>query len=310
MGSDFLSNFAYVIVASLRMATPMLLASIGLVLAARAGLSNLGTEGVMLMGAFMSAVGSYLTGSAWVGIFLAVFSGILLELFVSVLVINVRASQIIVAMATNLLAQGITSSYGRVIFGLSTEPPPIQGLPNIPIPLLCNIPIVGDVVFNNNILFYLAYVMVPVASYILYKTSWGLKIRYVGENPKAADTLGVDVYMVRRVSCVLRGVFASLAGAYLTLGVIGMFTENMIAGKGYMSVAVTIFGKWTPIGAMLGSLLFGLGETLQMRLQAIGLNIPYQLLQSFPYIITLIILTGVAGKAKQPAATGEAYIKD
>lgn len=310
MNTEFWTMTANILVATFRMATPLILSSLGLVYTARAGMSNLGTEGLMLIGAFVAAVGSFLTGSALLGVLMAIAGGILMELIVSFLAINVRANQIIVAMATNLLAQGVTSIFGRAIFGISGEKITIPMLQNIAIPWLSKLPIIGDELFNNNILFYLAYLLLPVSAFILTRTTIGLKVRVVGENPKAADTVGVNVYTVRRCCCLARGAFAALAGAYLALGVIGVFSENMIAGKGYMSVSVTIFGKWMPLGSLLGALLFGFGETLQLRIQAIGWTIPYQALQAFPYLITLILLTGVVGRTRQPAATGKPYIKD
>lgn len=298
------------LLAAIRMGTPLLLASAGLVFTARAGMTNLGTEGVMLMGAFSGVIGAYLSGSAFVGAIVAVFVGIVYELLVAFLVVTVRSNQTIVAMATNLLALGITSSYGRIIFGVSTEPPRVDSFPIFKIPFLSNIPYLGESLFAHNFLVYLAFLLVPLTSFILYKTSIGLKVRIVGEHPRAADSVGVNVYLVRYLCCIARGAFAALAGSYLSLGVMNMFTDNMVAGKGYMAVSAVIFGKWTPVGSALGALVFGAGDALQMRLQALGWPIPYQLMQSLPYIITLVILTGLVGKAVQPAATGKPYSKE
>ncbi|HHY38126.1 MAG TPA: ABC transporter permease [Clostridia bacterium] len=296
--------------AAVRMGAPLLLASAGLVFTARAGMSNLGTEGVMLMGAFSGVVGAYLTGSPWLGALLAICIGVIFELIVAFLVVTARANQVIVAMATNLLALGLTSSYGRVIFGVSTRPPRVPPYPLFKIPFLADIPVLGPVLFSHNALVYLAFFLVPVTHFILYRTSLGLKVRVVGEHPRAADSVGVNVYLVKYLCCLTRGAMAALAGSYLSLGALNMFTENMVAGRGYMAVSAVIFGKWTPVGSALGALLFGAGDALQMRLQAMGWGLPYQFVQALPYVITLVILTGLVGKAVQPAATGEAYSKE
>lgn len=299
------------IVSGIRLATPVVISSAGLCYAAQAGMSNLGTDGLMTLGAFFGVAGAYWTGSFTLGILIAMGVGILYEVCISFLAINVRAHQIIIAMGTNLLATGITSVFAAALFGDITNLSSLLPKPhNIAIPLLSDIPIVGETLFNNNILFYLAYLIIPVSWFIMNRTTIGLSVRMVGENPKAADTVGINVNRVRKLACLTRGALAALAGAYLSLAAVGTYTDNLIAGKGYISVAATIFGQWTPVGSMLGSLVFGLGESLQMRIQAIGWPIPYQALQSLPYVIALVLLTGLVRKTKQPAATGVVYIKD
>ena len=305
-----LTTLANLLVSGIRLATPMVIAGTGLCYAAKAGMSNLGTEGLMTLGAFFGVAGAYWTNNVMLGLLIAVIAGIVYEICISFMAINVRANQIIIAMATNLLANGITSVFNEGLFGditsLSSILPKAE---TIPIPLLSQIPVIGAL-FNNDIVFYLAYLMVPVSWFIMKRTTVGLSIRMVGENPKAADTVGVNVNLVRKATCLVRGAFASLAGAYTSVLVVGVFTNNLVSGKGYMSVSATIFGQWNPVGSMLGSLVFGIGEALQMRIQALGWGIPYQALQALPYLIALILLTGVVRKTKQPAATGKVYIKD
>lgn len=306
-----LTSIANLLVSGVRLATPMVIASLGLCYTAKAGMSNLGTEGLMTMGAFFAVAGAYWTNNAALGILIAIAVGVLYEAFIGFMAINVRANQIIIAMATNLFATGISSVFNKALFGdilsLSSILPKVEP---IAIPLLSKIPIMGEVLFHNNIIFYLAYLLVPLSWFVMNKTTIGLSVRMVGENPKAADTVGINVNRLRKLTCLTRGAFGALAGAYLSLAAVGTFADNMIAGKGYMSVSATIFGQWTPVGSMLGSTVFGLGEALQMRIQALGWNIPYQALQALPYLITLILLTGVVRKTKQPAATGKVYIKD
>ena len=306
-----LTTLANLLVSGIRLATPMVIASTGLCYAAKAGMSNLGTEGLMTLGAFFGVAGAYWTNSVALGLLIAIGVGVIYEVCISFMAINVRAHQIIIAMATNLLANGITSVFNEALFGnvtslSSTLPKPTT----VAIPLLSKIPVIGETLFKNDIVFYLAYLIVPLSWFIMTHTTIGLSVRMVGENPKAADTVGINVNRVRRMTCLVRGAFASLAGAYTSLLVVGTFTNNLVSGKGYMSVSATIFGQWAPVGSMLGSLVFGVGEALQMRLQAMGWGIPYQALQALPYLIALILLTGVVRKTKQPAATGRVYIKD
>lgn len=306
-----LTQLLNLLAAGIRLATPVVIASAGLCYSAKSGMSNLGTDGLMTLGAFFGVAGAYWTHSIFLGLLIAMGVGIVYEICISFLAINVRAHQIIIAMATNLLADGITSVFHESLFGNVVNLSALLPKPHtVAIPLLSRIPIIGETLFHNDIVFYLAYLLVPVSWFIMNRTAIGLSIRMVGENPKAADTVGINVNLVRKLTCLVRGALATLAGAYLSLMVVGTFTNNLIAGKGYLSVAATIFGQWVPVGSMLGSLVFGLGEALQMRIQALGWGIPYQALQALPYLIALVLLTGVVRKTSQPAATGKVYIKD
>lgn len=299
------------LVSGIRVATPLVIASIGLCYSAKAGMTNLSANGLMTMGAFFAVAGAYLTNSYSLGILIAMAIGIAFEIFAGFMAINVRANQTIVAMATNLLADGVASVFNAALFGSIVSLSNIMPKPKTyAIPLLCKIPIVGETLFNMDLVFYLGYLLVPVSWFVMNRTTFGLNIRMVGENPKAADTVGIKVNLTRRIACCIRGAFTSLAGAYISLAVVGIYTDNLISGKGYMSVSATIFGQWSPVGSMFGALVFGIGEALQMRLQVLGWSIPHQALQCLPYLIALILLTGVVRKTKQAASTGKVYVKD
>ncbi|MCL4441846.1 MAG: ABC transporter permease, partial [Firmicutes bacterium] len=179
-----------------------------------------------------------------------------------------------------------------------------------PVPFLNKIPFLGQVLFNHSPLVYLTFLLVPFTWYLLFKTTIGLKIRAVGEHPRAADTVGIRVNQLRFICCIIDGAIAGVAGAYLSISLLSMFTENMVAGRGFIALAAVIFGKWNPVGVMGAALLFGLGDALQVRLQAQGINIPYQFLLMLPYIITIIALAGFIGRAVKPAAQGQPYHRD
>lgn len=294
----------------IRTAMPILIAALGLVYSERAGIVNIGAEGIMLIGALSGVAGSFYTGSAWFGALLAILTGALMGLLFSALTITLKSDQVVVGAAFNIFGLGITTTLARVIFGVNTAPPVIDAFSNIPIPVLSKIPIFGEVLFNQNAITYLIYILIPLLHYILFKTEIGLKIRAVGEHPKACDTVGINVYKVRYGTVIFSGALTGLAGCYVSLGLLSFFTENMIAGRGYIALATVIFGKYSPIGAVVAALIFGAGYALQFKLQAIGSIIPYQFLLMVPYILTLLALAGFVGKTRSPEASGRPYEKE
>jgi simple sugar transport system ATP-binding protein/simple sugar transport system permease protein len=183
----------------------------------------------------------------------------------------------------------------------------VEGIPVYKVPLLGDIPFVGEALFHQNALAYMGYALVPIVAWVFYKTNWGLQVRAVGEHPLAADTLGVRVHLVRYTCCVIGGMLAGLAGCALSLGILNQFTENMVAGRGFIAFSAVIFGKWTPWGTMGASLLFGGADALQLRFQSFGIKIPYQFMLMFPYLLTMVALAWFSGKSKQPAATAVPY---
>lgn len=296
--------------ADLRTAMPLLLAATGLIFTERAGIVNIGVEGMMLVGSLAGVAGSFFLGNAWLGVLVAMVAGGLLGLFFAYLVVTARADQVVIGTAFNILGLGLTTSFARVIFGVNTAPPQIDSFKPVAIPVLAKIPILGPVLFNHSELVYLGLILVPVVHFILFRTTLGLKIRAVGEHPRAADTVGINVFKVRYGACIVGGMLAGLAGSYLSLSLLNFFTENMTAGRGFIALAAVIFGKWTPAGTLGAALLFGAGDALQYRLQAANSGIPYQLLLMIPYILTIAALAGFVGRAVAPAASGQPYEKE
>lgn len=295
--------------ASLRLSVPILLAALGGMYSERAGVVNIGLEGMMLTGAFAGVVGSYFSGSQWIGVLVAIISGILISLLFSFVTVNIKIDQIVSGVAINLLAIGVTSFLYRALFGITTVPITVKAFDTLNLPILSKIPIIGDIFFKQTVLVYLAFLLVPISSFILYKTSWGLNIRTVGEHPMAADTVGIPVNKVRTICVMLSGVLAALGGCFLSLGQFNMFVDNMVTGRGFIAVAAVIFGKWNPKGILIASLIFGVADALQIRLQIANVGIPYQFLLMFPYLLTVVAVTGMKNKSISPKALGTPYEK-
>lgn len=308
--TSFINIVINFIATDLRTATPILLAAIGLVFMHRSGIVNIGAEGMMLVGALAGAAGSFYFNNAWFGLLLAMFCGGLMGLLFAFLVVTIRASQVVIGAAINIFGLGITTSYARIIFGVNVAPPEIPAFKAVAIPVLSNIPFIGPAFFNQMSLVYLTFLLVPVSYYVLFKTALGLKIRSVGEHPKAADTVGINVFKIRYGTIIFGSMLAGAAGAFLSLGILSFFTEDMVAGRGFIALAAVIFGKWNPIGAMGAALLFGAGDAIQYRMIAMGSEIPYQFLLMLPYLLTVAALAGFVGKATPPAATGKPYSKE
>ncbi len=295
-------------VAIVRMSTPLLLAAVGSIFAERAGVVTFSMESMMLMGTIGGIIGSGVTGNVWAGVLLAIIFGMLIGLVYAVWAVSIGAHQIVTSVGLNLGALGITS----ILYGLTflkggeviQEIIKVPTLPITKIPLLGDIPFIGPVFFNHYPLVYVGYVLVPLVWYILFRTTWGLKVRAVGEHPHAADTLGISVSKIRYQTLMIAGAMSGLSGAFLSICMLGSFQENMTAGRGFIAYTAIVFGKWQPIGVALGTLLFGAADALQLRIQAINPNIPYQFLIMLPYVVTLIALISVVGRASWPAASG------
>ena len=303
-------NLLGILSSSLVSATPIALAALCGVISERAGVVNIGIEGMMLMAAQAAVVSASLTGSLWVGLLAAILTGMLLAAAHAVLAIRYKVDQIVSGVAINIFATGTTS------YILSRFLRDAASLNNsgvfrpISIPLLSKIPIIGPIFFENSIIVYLMMLVVAVLHVVLFYTPWGLRTRAVGEHPKAADTLGVNVFKVRYINVIAGGAIAGLGGAYFGIGSVGRFDEVMTAGKGFIGLAAMIFGKWNPIGAFLASLLFGFADSLQVKLQILRVPIPSEFLLMAPYIVTMIVLAGVVGRAAAPAADGVPYEKN
>jgi ABC-type uncharacterized transport system permease subunit len=305
MGLEGFLNQAFLIsllAGTLRLSTPIILAGLGEVYAERSGVLNLGVEGIMLMGAFTSFWGAYQTGNVWLGLLIGMAVGAFMGLIMALFTVTLGLDQVISGMGIYFLGLGLSSFLYRVAFGVRTTPPTIEGLKTLPIPYLSEIPILGPVLFRHDVLVYISLILVPIMGFILNRTWAGLQIRSVGENPEAADTLGVKVNTVRIVCVVLGGILAALGGAHISVAHLKIFVDNMTVGRGFIAVAIVYFGKWRPSMTFVGALVFGGAYALQLLIQASGAHIPHQLLLMFPYALTIVILAFVARQARGPAA--------
>jgi general nucleoside transport system permease protein len=294
--------------ATLRYATPLAFAAMGGIFSERSGVVNIALEGMMLSGAFFGIWAAAWSGSWVVGILMAMVFGGLLALIHAFFSIHLRADQIVSGTAINFLALGLTGYLFRYIYGSEGTPSDVSRIPDITIPGVDRIPFVGDVIGTMNLMIWLMLLLLVATWVVLFKTPAGLRIRSVGEHPRAADTVGISVYGIRYACVVLSGMLAALGGAYLSIGFVGSFNENMTVGRGFIALAAVIFGKWRPFPAFAACLLFGFSSGLAQRLQAEA-NISANLLQTLPYVLTLIALIGVVGRSRGPAAAGRPYVK-
>lgn len=303
-------NLVGMMSSSLVSATPIALAALCGVISERAAVVNIAIEGIMLISAQTGVVSATISRNLWVGLVVAILTGGVIAALHALLVIRFKVDQIVSGVAINIFATGATSFISSRYLEKN-----IDGLNNsgtfqtITIPLLSKIPIIGPVFFQDNIIVYLMIILVVVVHILLFYTPWGLRTRAVGEHPKAADTLGINVYLMRYVNVIIGGMIAGLGGAYFTIGSVGRFDQDMTAGKGFIGLAAMIFGKWSPIGAFSSSLIFGFADSIQVKMQILGVNIPSEFLQMTPYIVTMIVLTGLIGRALPPAADGMPYEK-
>lgn len=292
------------------MGTPLLYGSISEVFAERSGMMVTAIEGIFLMGAWAGFVGAYLTKSLLVGVACAIGAGVLTAALYGWITVYLKQHQVVTGTAINILAVGMCSFLQRVIFGVPVSPLTVTPLPMLPIPLLSKIPVLGPVFFNQNILTYLMYLIVPASYFLLYKTSIGLIIRSAGENPEAVDVAGINVDRVRFILVLVAGVMGGIAGAFYSIGYLGMFTTNMIGGRGWIAFAICFLGNWNPKGALAGTVVFGFTEALAISMQSSGGGFfPNELFIALPYILT-IVLTITRKSFNVPAQLGVPYKKE
>ncbi|TDT50742.1 ABC transporter permease [Fonticella tunisiensis] len=294
--------------ATLRQATPLILASLGGVFSERSGVVNIGLDGIMTCGAFFGVYGSYKTGSPAMGILFAIIAGMIVSSIHAFLSIHLKADQVVSGVAINLFSGALTSYLLLVLFNRQGQTDGVNAL-TYPKAFMRGIPVIGGFLSELNWYVFMAIILVFVTYFILYKTSLGLRIRAVGEHPKAADTLGVNVYAIRYLCVILSGALGGLAGASLSLGTTNLFREGMVSGRGFIALAAMIFGGWRPFGAMWASILFAFADAFQIVAQGFGWAIPYQFYSALPYILTMIALAGFVGKTTAPAADGVPYTK-
>jgi len=296
--------------AMMRMATPIIFGTLGEILCERAGVLNLGIEGIMLMGAMTGFLTTLTTGSLWLGVAAAALVGVLLSLFMAFLAVYLGLSQHVSGLGITLFSTGLAMFIYRLAVGSPVNPPTVRPFTQTAIPFLSGIPILGTALFNQYVLVYIALLLVPLVWILLYRTSWGLAIRTVGENPFAADTVGIDVNLTRTLCLAAGGALMGVGGAFLTLAHQNMFLIDVVGGRGWIAVAMVIFGNWDPAKGMAGAMIFGFLDALQLRLQGLGFNIPFHLFLIIPYLMTVVALVGVSRRAAAPAGLLKPYRRE
>ncbi len=293
-----------VLSSTIRHSTPLILGALAGLLCERSGIVNIGIEGQMLLGAFMGYMVNVWTGSLAMAVGASLITGGLLGLLLAYTSITLKINQVIGGTVLNILATGLTGYFYTV--GLTTS----GKLTTVALGPLAEIPLIGPVLFNNGFITYAAFILVFVLQIVLYHTPWGLRTRAVGEHPHAADTLGINVIRTRYINTAVAGAIAGLAGGFLTLEAVGSFERMMTNGRGFIALAVMIFGNWTPLGAWGAALLFGFATAMQTQLNFMGVDIPHQFVGMLPYLLTIIVVAGVVGRTRPPAAEGEPFEKE
>jgi ABC-type uncharacterized transport system permease subunit len=296
-----------ILAAMVRIATPILLAAIGEMIAERSGVYNMGLEGTMLMSAFTAYLGAHYTGSLWLGVLIAMVTGGLMSLIFAFLVISLKVEQIVTGLALNLLGSGLSIFWLRAAFANAGQTPTIPFFGNVPVPLLFDIPFLGPVLFDQKLLTYLAFLSVPAVWYFLFRTRYGLELRCAGENPKALDIKGIDVLARQYAAVVFGGLMAGLGGAFLTVGSAARFVPEMTNGRGWLAIVIVIAGLWRPVPVLLATLAFSFLDALQLQIQGIGVAIPYQLLLAMPYVCAILALAIRRSQSGAPAMLGIPY---
>lgn len=300
-------TFARLVILSM---VPYVLASQGTMLGGRTGIFNVAQEGIMLVSAAVGFLGAYLSGNLLVGIALVVVLGGLVGLLLAYFTTTLKMDQFVIGLALFFSCLGLASLAYKVVIGVTLTPPLIPTLRDVAIPGLSQIPLLGSVLFNQNVLVYVAFLLSIVLYYLLYKTHIGLELRAVGENPKAADSLGVNITLMRYVTAVVGGMLIGLAGVYLPMVYTGTFTDGIVKGRGWLAIALTFFGGWSPHLIFLGALFFAGVEVLSFRVQAGGGGVPYQFLLMLPYVCTILVMVFAFRRVRTPAFLGQNYDRE
>lgn len=293
-----------ILATGVRLSTPFLLAALGEMFTQRSGVFNLGIEGIMLLGAFVGFFGTLHLGNPIFGIVASLGAGAIMGILMAAVSVTFKAEQGISGIGLYMFGWGLSGLLFRLYVGGITS---IKGLQPLKLPLLSDLPYLGVVLFHHNWLVYFGYLLVPLAWCVLYRTTWGLKVRAVGTKPEAADTLGESVDRIRYQCLVVGGAMAGLAGAFLTVGQANMFVDNITAGRGFIAIALVYFGRWSPWGILAGSLLFSMADALQSMIQVLGIKFPYELAIILPYLVTIVALAVSFGRVWAPAALGRPY---
>ncbi len=309
---NFIELFEDILAATIRGATPLLIAALGEVVSQRAGVINIGIEGMMLIGALFGMLGSfYASGlpfyAPWIGLLFAGVSGLVTAALFAYFAIKLRGDQVVIGTAITLLALGLTEVVYRRLFGETGSPQSVVNFKEFDVPVLSQIPLLGKAFFSHNIIVFIAILLVPCVYLFLFHTQQGLRIRACGEHPKAISTVGSNVSLLRTMCLLFAGTMAGIGGGYLSLADVPYFIPEMTAGRGFIALAIVIFGKWHPMKVFGAALLFGFGFALDNRFQASGLGIQYQWFLMLPFVLGLAVLAGFVGRAEAPLALGKPY---
>ncbi len=311
MGAILSVNFIQELLLSMiRMATPILIVALAELYSERAGMVNIGLDGMMTFGALAGFLTCYITQNPYFGILAGAVCGILINMVYAFCTITLGAEQIVYGMAINIFAPAIASFIYKVYFGISSTLITNTLMSAVPIPFLSSIPVLGPVLFNHPPIVYLAYLLVPVTYVFFNKTKAGLNFKAVGEFPKAAESLGINVILKKYIACIICGALAGIGGAYLTTCYIGTYSDGVVSGRGFIALSAVIFGRWMPGGVLLAALLFGFTDALQLRMQVLNSGTPYQLLAMIPYLCTLFVLAFFGIKKAGPKANGRPFFKE
>jgi ABC-type uncharacterized transport system permease subunit len=296
----------------IRISTPLLFGAMGELVSERSGIMNLGIEGNMLIGAFAAFLTTHASGSLWLGVIAGALAASLSGLLMAFMSSTLKVDQTVTGLAINLLASGVTFYLYRVAFknAGSANLPSVDTFKVLPIPVLSRIPFIGKVLFTQFELTYIAILLVPVIAFFLYRTRYGLQIRLMGENPRAADMRGINVALHQYLAVIFGAMMAGVGGAFLTLVSGGVFLPNISGGRGFIAFALVIFGNWSPPRILAGALFFGLIDALQLQLQAIGVHVPHQLLLALPYVLTIVVLLGNRRRTRAPLALALPYVRE
>jgi len=296
--------------AAIRLAMPVLLAALGEIITELSGVLNLGLEGIMAVGAFAGFLVAFITGSIWVALVAALMAGALMGGLMAFLSVSLKLDQVVTGIVLVLFGVSLSNFLYRQIFGVSARPPRIDPLPNVPIPFFNDIPFIGPVFFNQNVMVYLTVILVISLWFVINRTTWGLNLRAAGDVPSAVDTAGINVDFIRYAATIFGSALAGLGGGFLTAGQLGLFLDGIIAGRGWVALALVIFARWHPGLAVVGALVFGFADAIQFRLQALGsAAIPYEIFIALPYVITILALFVAAKRSVEPNSLGIPYIK-
>jgi len=301
-----------VLASTIRIATPVLFAAIGELVTEKAGVLNMGVEGMMLTGAFAGFYFTYETGSLWIGIAGGMVAGAAMSLIMAFMGITLRLNQTVIGLGMNLLASGLTFYWYRATYDISVASgtPTVEIFPPLKIPVLSTIPYLGEILFSQRLLTYFAFLMVPVVWFFLYRTKYGLALRGIGENPRAVDTKGISVRNYQYAAVIFGGMMAGLGGAFLPLGSTALFATEMTAGRGWLAIVLVIAGNWVPWRVMVAALVFAFLDAFQLQAQGLGVNIPFQIMLALPYVAAILAMMSTRARSIAPSALGIPYARE